>query len=414
MSEQQVVTFECASCSNTTTNEGNSEWTPRDSGWGEYDEHWYCEDCYRICTRCEEFIGYEGHYIDDISEMWCDSCTRNNANWCDRCDIYHTRSGTNNAYDSDDWYCDDCASNYWYWCGDCEQYWVNGCEDCGESESEPEYIHPYNHKPDPVFRTSNDSYLTQALGLWLGVEIECEIWSGDVREASELSAGLDEYFYLKNDSSIQAPGFEIVSHPYSFEYWHAPDNKMMNFVERIRTEYKARSWDSRKSSLGLHIHISRTGFTSGAHAHRFLALIYDNAKQMSLLGGRKGSNYAKFSDIYKFDDYGKPYKAIYEKLHQARNTDRYSAVNTLNLHTIELRWFRGTMARSGILSAIQLAHASVEYTRYLTVTNVRDGALRWDKFSGYILEHRDTYPDIASKIDRLSAINLNNLPELQA
>jgi hypothetical protein len=409
MSDEQVetITYECYNCSNTTTN------NPNDMGWGEYDEHWYCDNCYNTCGRCGDFMGDDGYYIDDVCETWCEDCRSNGANWCDSCEQYlsNHRHGTHQAYDSDMWYCDTCANDNWNFCSDCEQYWIDECN-CGDRA--PEHIHSYNHKPDPIFRSSDDSATTQATGLWLGVEIECEIWSGDVREASELSAGLDDYFYLKNDSSIQAPGFEIVSHPYSFEYWHAPDNKMMNFVERIRTEYKARSWDSRKSSLGLHIHISRTGFTSGAHAHRFLALIYDNSKQMSLLGGRKGSSYAKFSDIYKFDDYGKPYKAIYEKLHQARNTDRYSAVNTLNLHTIELRWFRGTMARAGILSAIQLAHASVEYTRYLTVANVRDGALRWDKFSAYILENRETYPDIAGKIDRLSAINLNNLPELLA
>lgn len=241
---------------------------------------------------------------------------------------------------------------------------------------------------------------------------------------------MSDLFYLKHDGSIgkdrngsyctdsagnMIRGFEIVSQPYSFEHWHSSDLAIFDYIEKIRTNYKARSWDA-KSSCGLHIHLSRAGFSGGAHTHRFLALIYTNAVEMSKLGGRKGSTYAKFSDVWQYDDYGRPYRSYRDKVHWKpyTHTERYSAVNTNNEHTIELRWFRGTLSRSGILASIQLAHAGVEYTRYLTVANVREGALRWDKFSGYILDNREKYPDIAGKIDRISAINLDNLPVLQA
>ena len=415
MSEQQEATIECANCSSTTTN-------PSDNGWCEYDERWYCEDCYRVCSRCEDFIGDDGRYIDDISEMWCEHCTNNGANWCNRCDQYHARSGTNSAHDSDDWYCDDCANACWNWCPECEVYYVDDCP-CG-GEEQVRDINDYSYKPENPTFSGTDSH-----SLFFGIEVETEIWSHDVAGASNGVAALSDLFYLKQDGSIgrnngspvldddgkRIQGFEIVSQPYSFEHWHSPNLAIFDYIEKIRTQYKARSWDA-KSSCGLHIHLSRAGFSGGAHTHRFLALIYTNSVEMSKLGGRKGSSYARFDDVWKFDEYGKPFRQYKDKVHYTpwTSTERYSAVNTNNQHTLELRWFRGTLSRSGILASIQLAHASVEYTRYLTVANVRDGALRWDKFSGYILEHRDIYPDIASKIDRLSSINLNNLPVLQA
>jgi len=255
------------------------------------------------------------------------------------------------------------------------------------------------------------------------------VWSGDIVGASNGVTEHAERFYLKEDGSIgrfegnividdngqTMRGFEIVSHPYSFDYWHTPDLAIFNFMEKIRTEYKARSWDA-KSSCGLHIHISRAGFSSGAHTHRFLALIYSNSIEMSKLGGRKGSSYAKFDDIWKFDDYGRPYRFYKDKVHWKRghSTERYSAVNTNNRETIELRWFRGTLNRSGILASIQLAHACVEYTRYLTVAQVRDGALRWDKFSEYVSQNREIYPDLDTKIAKLSTVNLNIRTTIEA
>ena len=403
MSEQETTTeYSCYQCNTTTENTDD---------WFEYEERWYCSDCYRICDRCHDFTGEDSWYISDVGESWCETCRSDYGVWCDNCEEHYSdRVSTQTACDSDYTYCDDCAGNNWNWCDSCEEWWVDQCR-CDDSDRAEDLVHNYSYKPDPIFRLDNYDTSEESNRLWFGVELECEV-SNDIRDAAIKASGLGDYFYLKSDSSIRQPGFEIVSHPYSFEYWNTDTNKFLDYVEDIRVRNHARAWDA-ESSCGLHIHISRSGFTSGAHAHRFLALIYDNAQPMSKIGGRKGSQYAKFSDIYKFDEYGKPYKAIYDKLH-TRNTDRYSAVNTLNQHTLELRWFRGTMARSGILASIQLAHASVEYTRYLTVANVREGALRWDKFSGYVIEHRDIYPDLALKIERLSAINLDKIPTLQA
>lgn len=394
MTEATEQVFECNHCGTLSADRDN---------FIELGDFLYCEvgDCSRTCERCGELTFDDYRYIEDRSEGWCESCCSDHAWYCDGCQ--QTLSDDCSSYhiwDRASDRCESCLDDF-NWCEDCEEYWEDECRCQARGGNN---INNYSYKPHPIFHGDTDRRL------YFGIEVEAEIWSGDIRGASsDELAKKPDHFYLKEDGSIghDSPhkGFEIVSHPRSLESWHESDNPVLNYLEHIRDNYKARSWDA-KSSCGLHIHISRAGFGSGAHLHRFLWLIYGNAIEMSKLGGRKGSKYASFSDVYKFDDYGRPYRDFRDKTKQGSHTERYSAVNTLNRDTIELRWFQGTTKASGILANIQLAHAMVEYTRYITVAQVREGALRWDRFADYVQSNRTTYPDLADKVAKIDSINL--------
>lgn len=397
MSEQEVM-FACSQCSHTTTDRDDLL---------EINETLYCFDCGRMCEKCDTVIGDDGNYLEDRQETWCDDCCGNYSFWCEGCDSRYSNDTSEYIIsDLDVWRCEHCSNNHYNWCEDHEHHYDAYCLDCDEAVS---VIHDYSYKPTPEF------YGSDSHGLFFGIEVETEIWSRDIDGASQASQG-EESFYLKKDGSIGngSPygGFEIVSHPHSLDRWLDPENPTLKYLEDIRRNFEARSWDA-ISSCGLHIHISRDGFGSGAHTHRFLTLIYSNAIEMSKLGGRKGSNYAKFSDVYKFDDYGRPYRDFRDKIHASRSTERYSAVNTINRDTIELRWFQGTLKRDGIIANIQLAHAMVEYTRYITVAQVREGALRWDKFAQWVTGS-GLYPQLEAKIERLDSVSLSNKPTLNA
>ena len=393
------VNYECASCGWLTIH--------RDQ-LNEISESLYCDTCSRVCDRCEERTGDDYYYIEGIEESWCDECAMDNSTYCENCDARYDdrRVSFYTLNDTDETMCEYCASNNHSWCDDHNAYYSDECYECGSDPRSS--IHDYSYKPDPEF-IGKDRH-----DLYFGIEVETEVW-GDLGEAAR-AIGMETSFYLKNDSSIGANtkrrGFEVVSHPHTLDAWMSPDNPMLRYLEDIRRNFTARSWDA-ESSCGLHIHISRAGFGSGAHTHRFLSLVYSNAIEMSKLGGRKGSSYAKFSDVYKFDDYGRPYRDFRDKIHNNRMTERYSAVNTLNRETLELRWFQGTLKRDGILANIQLAHAMVEYTRYLTVAQVREGALRWDRFAHWVAS-MGTYPQLADKIERLDAVSLSVKPTLNA
>jgi hypothetical protein len=237
-----------------------------------------------------------------------------------------------------------------------------------------------------------------------------EIRDGELVNSSEyIMEMMGDFVYLKEDSSINSggyKGYEMVSHPATLEYYASNKNlwRTLDYLKRVHT---ARSWDAK--SCGLHIHISRRGFRSGAHTHRFLSLIYKNSDKMMKLGGRK-STYAKFNDVYMYDEFDRPYFTLAHKVAHPSGamTERYSAVNTQNENTLELRFFRGTMNPEGVLSAIQLAHATVEYTRDLTLSDVKMGALSWEWFADWIQANNGMYPELYMRMSRVDKLVIDS------
>jgi len=206
-------------------------------------------------------------------------------------------------------------------------------------------IHDYSFKPDPKFIGDDKN------NLYLGIELEMEIRSGDLNNSAKyVEEKLGNWFYMKQDSSINQGGyrgFELVSHPISFNTW----NNLPQFnttLDYLREHQEARAWDAK--SCGLHIHVSRAGFKGGAHVHRWLTLIYKNSPEMI----------------------------------------------------------------SGVHSAIQLAHASIEYTRNLTLSDVKLGMLRWEWFYDYVEANNGYYPDLYVRMSKVRTVSINNVELVNA
>jgi hypothetical protein len=253
--------------------------------------------------------------------------------------------------------------------------------------------------------------------LFFGLEIEVEA-GHNLREASHYAHQLEalDLAYLKHDGSLNS-GFEIVTHPMSHGFFKNEAQELWDVLEQLRTnsEYRVKSWDTK--TCGLHIHISRTGFNGGAHMHRFLNLVYSNPDFYSTLAGRTSDQWAKFTDInvreYERDSNGERVpdplggyqivskRTFAHKLRPHHNSDRYSAVNTNNRETLEMRIFRGSVNGETIKAQLDLAHASVEYTRTLTVQDVLQGALSADNFMWYIFQNEALYPELSARIDKL-------------
>jgi len=273
-------------------------------------------------------------------------------------------------------------------------------------------IHDYSYRPDAIFHSTNKDER-----LFFGIEIEVEA-KDDLRESAEYAHQLEsmDLAYLKHDGSLNN-GFEIVTHPMSHDFFKNEAGDFFAVMEGLRSQsgIRVKSWDTR--TCGLHIHISRTGFNGGSHMHRFLNLVYSNPDFYSTLAGRTSDQWAKFTDIwqreYKRDANGERVwsedtgyeitdkRTFMHKLQPDRNSDRYSAVNTNNRETLEMRIFRGSVNGDTIKAQIDLAHASVEYTRTLTVQDVREGALSADNFMWYVFQHEALYPELTARIDKL-------------
>jgi hypothetical protein len=212
---------------------------------------------------------------------------------------------------------------------------------------------------------------------------------------------LGGHAYLKEDGSL-SDGFEIVTHPHTLENYHTDFN--WGVLDRLKSE-GYRSWNTR--TCGLHVHVSRTAFGSNgdpwaygvpssqrsqlllsrqAHELRFMKLIYDNQRQVERIAGRSNNNYATFQDK---GNLVRKIKLGYQE------SGRYSAINTENDDTIEVRVFKGSLRKERVLSAIEFVHASVEYTRDIKVTS-KNHALSWLKFTGYVAANAELYPNLVT------------------
>ena len=369
-----------------------------------------CQDCVATCERCNVLgdIHDDWCWVDD-NYRWCQSCADDYSNWCQDCEIQHT----GNAYYVEDRhgsYCENCIQNANY-CDDCDEYYMDGCLDHSNGRS----VHDYSYRPDPIFHSTDKDER-----LFFGMEIEVE--AGVRRsDASEYASKLEEYdlAYLKHDGSLNC-GFEIVTHPMTHDFYKNEAQEFWNTLETLRTrdDVRVRSWDT--GTCGVHIHISRTGFNGGAHMHRFLNLVYSNMEFYTAVAGRHSDQWAKFDDILKAvwdgsrneDGYRnhRLVRSFKDKINDGRNTDRYSAVNTQNRNTLEMRIFRGTVNGNTLRAYLDLAHASVEYTRDLRIADVKAGALQDVVFVQYIEQNADLYPDLCARIAKVAPNLLSENP----
>lgn len=338
----------CAIC------EGASDYSQRETLCNES----ICSECaedWLACTDCGRFTEYSGLL----------TTTSNGRDVCDRCRDrnYHT------CYECDETipdgeYCD-CEDDS----GGCTCSSCTGDYDDDESDSYG-VVFGYDYKPVPVFHGEGP--------LYLGLELEVEA-SYLSRDDCTLIArnALDELGYLKSDGSL-THGFEIVTHPMSHEY--AASSFPWGMLDQL-----ARSGASADDTAGLHVHVSRDAFAGPAHVYRWLKLIYRNEDNVTAIARRRSEQWAPFSasDRENVKDYAKG----------SRYADRYAAVNVTNDATFELRVFASSLDKREVLAALDLAAASVEYTRTLTVADIaRRGGWNWDAFTTWV----DSQPEYAA------------------
>lgn len=393
ITEDEVVEpLACGYCSNT-----GEDFNVQIASSGEN----ICNECGYTCEKCGDLGSMDDNFHTvDGSQIWCAECVTNYANYCNyyRHSEYHTYSEYY-INDQSEYWCSSCCESYGEWCEGCDSYNREGCEECEESRSDGGFIHDYSYKPDPIFH-STDSDNTR---LYFGIEIEIEAKSANWdrrQEAAEYAYRLEmlDLAYLKSDGSLNC-GFEIVTHPMTHAFFKNEAQELWITTNKLKDDMNMQSWSAK--TCGLHIHISRLGFGGGAHQHRFLQLIYHNKDFYSALAGRESDNWAKFTDVLDYRT-GKP--SFAKKINNNRDTDRYSAVNTINRHTLEMRIFKGSLNEGFIKSTIDLAHASVEYTRRMSLQEIKDGSLTPSAFTGYVLANADMYSDLIGRMSRVGML----------
>ena len=369
--------------------------------------HVSCETCdtvYATARNTNWTMGVDTEnfsIILQVENRWrCSNCTHelyqenggeHNYNSCACCEnIFHR---DNNRYYDGRVYCITCYDSYYYECNDCgAEAWDGDGHRCSSDDDDDEddnTIHSYSYRPSPYFFGTGKYHL--------GFELEVESRRNSRYEGAEIAQNeLGGHAYMKEDGSLN-DGFEIVTHPHTLYDYQTAFN--WDFVSKLKAG-GFRSWNT--DTCGLHVHVSRTAFGIGvnpwgrldrealilnkqSHELRFMKLIYDNQRQVERIAGRSNNSYATFSDKGR----------LVQKLKSGyQNDGRYSAINTQNDATLEVRVFKGSLRKERVLSALEFVAASVEYTRDLKVTS-KNQALSWLRFTAYVSDNMETYPNLA-------------------
>ena len=371
----------------------------------------------KLCSKCElrfaiiQNRNWRASYMlshtlfSDITliegDEYCDTCSTQFWEENDKSDYYpcpcceHYTHDDNTLWWDNEKYCRNCYENNVFSCNDCsEMRWGDDDHDCEQdSDDDSALIHSYSYRPSPFFFGEGKYHF--------GFELEVEArGNGRYDGAILVQNTLGGHAYLKEDGSLD-DGFEIVTHPHTLEKYHTDFN--WSVLDKLKRD-GYRSWNT--STCGIHVHVSRTAFGNGdpwrgsisnsvrsqmilqrqSHELRFMKLIYDNQRQVERISGRSSDRYASFNDKGQ----------LVRKIKNGYQTNgRFSAINTENDDTIEIRVFKGSLRKERVLSAIEFVHATVEYTRDIKVTT-KNHALSWLKFTGYVAANAELYPNLVT------------------
>lgn len=308
---------------------------------------------------------------------------------CETCQ-YCGERGREVQYSGSTYICQTCEHGS-YFCAHC-QAWTLESDECREHPAEEEdddgtyrnctcyacgvernralrregrLIQNYSYKPRAKFHGEDRHKL------FLGPEIEVEAPLCNRDDAARVAVdGLGSLGYLKEDGSL-SQGFEIVTHPMAYDW----------AIENFPWDTLTKLWDMgcrAQDSTGIHIHVSKAGFSDPGHIYRWLKLIYRNADSVQVLAGRKASRWARFSPADRAHalDFAKNQPSM-----DGHYPERYSAVNIQNSATFELRVFRSSLRPKRVKAFFGFAHASVEYARQLNSAKVlKEDGWSWDAF----------------------------------
>lgn len=234
--------------------------------------------------------------------------------------------------------------------------------------------------------------------LYLGVELEVRS-ATDPRKSSVCTSPIQvrenllpkSFALCKYDASTGPGGFEICTIPATFEVhktsWDTFFTKapgIINCVTRSGTQ----------ASLGMHVHVSKNCF-SRIQQGKFL-VFYNSPENKDFLDKIAGRKEVKWCRKHPETTIIDPLKTISEA--RARSNQRYSAVNTLNTDTLEVRIFKSTLSKNIFMMRLEFVQASCEYCFETTLNS-----LSYKKFIKWLFknkERQERFPNLCKYIKR--------------
>lgn len=349
----------------------------------EVDGEWYCKDCvekfFRQCPHCAQYFKKKSMIMmnqhPQIRDwaMLCPKCFDELTIECEDCHIRIRRQD---------------ASEY---------RGMKICKNCKE-KSKP--IKSYSYKPMPMFsfgkaeKHRDDKY-------YFGWELEMEfkrINGFNLEQYAEELMDLvgRDRIYMKADSSINNDyGFEIVSHPMSWQKYREEREevwgKFFKFIEEKRG-------NNDNKSCGFHVHINKRCFTT-MHIYKFIDFFYKHINNtfivdMSSRGGYT-PGFRSYANLHN-DRFGDEREINTKKWAKNKSgTSHHAAVDVCPPSTYEVRIFAGT-------NEAPVFHKNLEFL-YALYLYTRDTSLLYNTvphFTRWLLErnHHDQFRNLVKYI----------------
>ena len=212
-------------------------------------------------------------------------------------------------------------------------------------------------------------------------------------------------FYCKEDSSLTSNGVEVVSHPFSWNFWRTIGQDIYDslFSVLLSSGY----FSSETESGGLHIHISKEAINK----HTLLKLlwfVYESPVFMEFIAQRSteygevtwNSLTGYYSSVHTFSKKRSLLSKI-ARLKFSENQARYTAVNLENEATIEFRLFKGTLNIMTLSKAIEFIHSLMAYcseTPISHIVNRFEEPARVELYLKYLSKYQTRYTNLCSFI----------------
>lgn len=196
-----------------------------------------------------------------------------------------------------------------------------------------------------------------ATKLFIGVELELETRVGfEPVELLNAVEGNDLWGWTYDGSLSNGP--ELKTQPMSWRYF----KREFDWTPFETFEKAAAPFDRNGHyNPGIHVHLSKAGFTSPDHIKRFIMFHYLNRALCTRVGGRD-SGMGSF-DLDTTHRYGSNLEQYATHLANGGvNANRYQCVNAHRHNTLELRYFRCGPTRARFEAIVEWAHAVFMYT----------------------------------------------------
>lgn len=320
-----------------------------------------CPSCAKKLKACSSCNTLTFKATKKKGKWECDNCTNGIA-----CKICHKKK--TNLIDGA---CDYCTT----------KYVNNKCTNCGQTQDfngrcrtcRYPGTYGYSTKP-PIFFNSLPKEEPQ---VFFGIENEVTFGNKSSISDSHQIELYEKYdpslLISKSDSSISGYGYEIVTQPMSLKFFNKLDITGMFHPSMVKC-----------SSVGMHVHISRTSFVSDVHIFKVTKFIYDNPSKVDKIVGRSYTGYnSKLG--------GKASSAVLKMKKMGASGNRGARVNLTNPITVEFRMFAGCTEEREMRRRIEFLHALITWTRECSIQEIKD----FDNLINFITSNSKAYPNAA-------------------